>query len=81
MRGDVEADLVVALAGAAVGDGVGAFLVGDLDEELGDQRPGHGRRERVDALVEGAGLDVRPAEVADESVAAVDDVGAARRRR
>ena len=39
MHGDVEADLVVALAGAAVGDRFGTFLVGHLDEELGDQRP------------------------------------------
>ena len=77
MSRDVEADLVVALAGAAVGDGVGAFLVGDLDQKLGDHRPGHGGGQRVDALVERAGLDVRPAEVAHETLPAVDDVGPA----
>ena len=38
--GDVEADLVVALAGAAVGDRVGALLLGDLDEQLGDAAAG-----------------------------------------
>jgi len=38
---NVEADLVVALAGAAVGDGVGPFFVGDLDQELGDHRARH----------------------------------------
>ena len=78
MGGDVEADLVVALAGAAVGDRVGAFLVGDLDQQLGDHRSGHGRGQRVDALVQGAGLDVRPAEVTHEPLASVDDVGARR---
>ena len=75
--GDVEADLIVALAGAAVRDRVGAFLVSDLDEELGDHRAGHGRGQRVDALVERPGLYVRPAEVAHEAVAAVDDISAA----
>src|SRR4029079_13490319 len=38
--GDVEPDLVVALAGAAVGDRVGALASGDLDEDLGDHGPG-----------------------------------------
>ena len=75
--GDVEADLVVALAGAAVGDRVGALLLGDLDEELGDERPGEGGGERVGALVEGVRLEGRPAEVADERLPRVDDVGAA----
>ena len=37
VRRDVEADLVVALAGAAVRDGVGILLRRDLDEELGDE--------------------------------------------
>ena len=58
MDGDVEADLVVALAGAAVGDRVGALLLGDLDEQLGDERPREGGGQRVDALVEGVGLEV-----------------------
>ena len=60
--GDVEADLVVALAGAAVGDRVGAFALGDLDEQLRDQRPRERRGQRVGALVERAGLQVRPHE-------------------
>ncbi len=74
--GDVEADLVVALAGAAVGDRVGALALGDLDEELGDERPGEGRRQRVDALVEGVGLEMGPDEVRGEAVPGVDDVRA-----
>ena len=76
--GDVEADLVVALAGAAVGDRVGALALGDLDEELGDQRPGERRGQRVGALVERVGLEVRPDEVGHEALAGVDDVGARR---
>ena len=67
---DVEADLVVALAGAAVGDGVGALALGDLDQELGDQRPGEGGGQRVGALVERVRLEVRPDEVGDEPLAA-----------
>ena len=34
--GQLEAHLVVALAGGAVGDGIGAFRLGDLDHALGD---------------------------------------------
>ncbi len=36
---EFEADLIVALAGRTVGDGVGADLAGDLDLSFGDQRP------------------------------------------
>ena len=39
MDGDIEADLVVALARAAVGDRVGVLALGDLDQELRDERP------------------------------------------
>jgi hypothetical protein len=38
--GQLEADLVVALAGGAMRDRVGADLLGDLDQLLGDQRAG-----------------------------------------
>ena len=78
MDGDVEADLVVALAGAAVGDRVGALALGDLDEELGDERPGERGGQRIGALVERVGLEVRPDEVGHEALARVDDVGARR---
>ena len=60
MRRDIEPDLVVALAGAAVGDRVGALALGDLDEELRDQRPGERGGQRVGALVERVRLEVRP---------------------
>ena len=71
----VEADLVVALAGAPVGDRVGALLLGDLHEQLRDERPRKRRRQRVDALVARVGLQGRPAEVAHERLARVHHVG------
>ena len=79
--GDVEADLVVALAGAAVGDRVGALALGDLDEQLRDQRPGERRGQRIGALVERVRLEVRPDEIGDEPLARVDDVGPRRAGR
>src|SRR5690606_7260594 len=42
---ELEAHLVVAFSGGAVGDGIGAYLLGDLDLPLGDQRPGDGGTE------------------------------------
>ena len=74
--GDIEADLVVALAGAAVGDRVGALALGDLDEELRDERPGERGGQRIGALVQRVGLEVRPHEIGDEALARVDHVGA-----
>ena len=47
LDGQLEADLVVALAGAAVGDGVGALRHGDLRQLLADDGPGEGRAQEV----------------------------------
>ena len=71
--GELEADLVVALAGRAVGDGVGADLAGDLDLALGDQRPGDRGAEQVGALVERVGAEHREDVVADELLAQILD--------
>ena len=72
--GQLEAHLVVALAGGAVGDGVGLFLPGDLDHALGDERPGDAGAEEILALVDRAGLDHREDEVARELLLQVVDV-------
>ena len=53
LDGQLEAHLVVALAGAAVGDGVGAFGLGDLHQLLGNDGPGKGGAQQV-LLVLGA---------------------------
>jgi len=75
MHRDIEAHLVVALAGAAVGDSIAALAVGDLDEQLGDERPRQRRGQRVDTLVQGVGLEAGPHELADEAVSTIDHVG------
>ena len=72
--GQLETDLVVALAGGAMGDGVGTGLMGDLDQALGDQRPGDRRAEQVDALVERVHAEHREDEIADEFLAEILDV-------
>ena len=70
----LEADLIVALAGAAVTDRVAVFLLRDLDEALGDQRAGEGGAQQVLVLIDGAGLQGRPDEVLDEFLAQILDV-------
>ena len=55
----LEAHLVVALAGAAVRDGVGAELAGREHEVRGDDRARQRGDERVLALVERVGVDRR----------------------
>ena len=51
-----------------------AGLVGDLDQPLGDQRPGDGRAEQVFALVDGIGAEHGENEIPDELLAQVVDV-------
>ena len=70
---ELEAHLVVALAGGAVRHRVGADFPGDLDLFLGDQRPGDRGAEQVDALVEGIGPKHREYVVADKLLAQVLD--------
>ena len=57
--GEFEADLVVALAGRAVADVLGAFLAGDFHEVLGDQGARNGGAQQVHVLVDGVGLEHR----------------------
>ena len=72
---DLEADLVVALAGAAVRDGVAAVLAGGVHQVLDDQRPADRRHQRVAVHVERVGLDGGQAVFVGELVAGVDDDG------
>ena len=74
-NGDLETNLVVTLAGATVGDGVGTELVGGAHEVLGDQRTGDGGDQRVDAFVHGVGLEGLHAIFVGELVTGVDHVG------
>ena len=71
--GQLEADLVVALAGGAMRHRIGADLAGDLDLLLGDERPGDRGPEQVLPLVQGVGAEHREHIVADEFLAQVLD--------
>src|SRR5690606_26643409 len=70
----LETHLVVTLAGGTVGNGVGAGLVGDLDQALGNQRTGDGGTQQVFAFVDGVGAEHREDEIAHEFFAQVVDV-------
>ena len=54
--GEFEADLVVAFAGASVGDGAGALLKGNFHLVLGNYRAGERCSEQILMLVDGARL-------------------------
>ena len=47
LDGQFEADLIVTLSGAAVADGVGTLLLGDLHQPLGDDGPGKGGAQQI----------------------------------
>jgi hypothetical protein len=70
----LEPHLVVALAGRAVADGVGAGFGRDLDQPLGDQGPRDGGAQKVKPLVKRVGAEHREDEVAHEFLAQVLDV-------
>ena len=73
LDGQLETDLVVALAGAAVADGVCALGLGDFYEALGNERTGVGCAEQI-LLIFGAGLDAGDDEVLDILVGEVLNV-------
>ena len=72
LDGSLEADLVVTLAGAAVGDVGRAKLVSDLDKLLGEQRARQGGKQRVLVLVHGVCSDGLGQELIRELVAQVE---------
>ncbi len=69
MKVSFEADLVVAFAGGAVRNGVGAFFLGNADLFLGDQRPGDTGAEQVAVLINGAAFEHGPEEIFHEFLA------------
>ena len=73
LESQLEPDLVVALAGAAVADGVRALGYRDLREPLGDDRPRQRGAEHV-VLIHRAGLDSGDDEVVHELVRQVLDI-------
>ena len=77
----VEPHLVVALGGAAVGDGGGPLLTCHADHQLGNQGAAQSGAEGIDALVHGVGVQRRKDEVVDEPRTGVLDVGRRRSRR
>ena len=79
-RRHLEAHLVVALAGAAVPDRVGAVAAGRRDEVLDDHRTRQRGDERVLALVQRVGAQRGDEEVARVLLARVDDLGLDRAR-
>ena len=77
LGGQLEAALVVALAGGAVGVGVGPDLAGDLQADLRDQRPGDRRAQEIDAFIFCLPLQDRKGEIAAKLFLGVDDPGRA----
>ena len=73
-EGHLEANLIVALAGAAVRERVGADAMRDLDLTLGDERARHRGAEQVLPIVDGAGAQRGEDEVAHELFAQILDV-------
>jgi hypothetical protein len=57
-----------------MGDGVGAGLLGDVDQVLGDQWTGDRRAEQINALIDRIGPEHREDEILDELFADVLDV-------
>ena len=70
----LEADLVIALAGGAVTDRVRALAERDVDLRLGDERARDRGAHEVGALVDGVGTQHGKDEVPDEFLAQIADV-------
>ena len=71
--GKLEPHLIVALAGGAMGDRVGADLFGDLDLRLGDQRARDRSAEQILPFVQRIGAEHRKHIVAHEFFAQILD--------
>ena len=69
----LEADLVVALSGASVGDRRRSGLVGDLDQHLRDQRSRQRGHQRITALVQSVHAESREHVTGHEPLASIDE--------
>ncbi len=78
--GQLEADLVVPLAGAAVRERVGADALRDRNLMCRRERPRHRRAEQIGACVDGARAQCRENEIADERFAQIFDEAVVRAR-
>ena len=72
LDGSLKTNLVVTLAGAAMGNVGRTKLVSDLDELLGEQRTRQGGEQRVLVLIHGVGGDGLSQELIGEFVAQVE---------
>ena len=73
VEGQLEADLVIALAGAAMRHEVAVLLLCNADLGAGDDRAGERGAEEVAALVRGIALDSAEAQLLDEFLLQVED--------
>lgn len=71
LESDIETHLIVALAGAAVGNRHGAVVPGGIDHQFGDEWSAQGGGERVFPLVQGARHEGREDEVIDKQGAGI----------
>jgi hypothetical protein len=70
----LESDLIVALAGSAMGEGIGFFLSGDFDHAFGDERTRDACTQEILAFIECTGLEHRVNEIARKFLLQIDDV-------
>lgn len=73
VESELEADLVIALARAAVGDEVAAFLLGDADLRAGNDWTSQAGSEQVATLVCGVALDGAETELLDKLLLQVEN--------
>ena len=73
-RAEVESDLVVPFARAAVGDGGCALAARNGDEMFPDERPGEGRAQGVLPLVHRVGFECREDELVRKLLAGIHEV-------
>src|SRR5260221_14462953 len=73
MIAELEADLIIALAGGAMRHRIGANLFGDFDLLLRNQGPRDRRAEEILPLIHGIGAEHRKHVVADEFLAQILD--------